>query len=347
MKKSLILGVPLLFLVTGAIAQQSLFPDKTRLEALQHQPQWGGLRSACDAGLRLQSKPVVDFSPPPHYGPNGPEPTTDESPVPTLKRESLAVYRLALCFEISKDPKYSSKAEGILDGWAATTTKIGTDQGKDAFNFYFPYALMGAYILRHDANWSDQAFPTFVWKVVIPANNAAKANNHANWGVLLLAASGGYLDDPAILKQARSRWLELMRSQVAADGSLPLEICRSDTSDWCGGVTKGIKGMAYTHFTLEPTAIAAEIFQNEGMSVYSTPEGQLLCKAYRRAAQWTLHPETFPYFESNHGKLEGLDHVDYFYILQERCPNPDGAAVMIKYGAHTADPLDLRTLYGQ
>jgi len=43
---------------------------------------------------------------------------------------------------------------------------------------------------------------------------------------LLLTTAGGYLRDQAVISGARKRWLELMRTQVAEDGSLHLEICR-------------------------------------------------------------------------------------------------------------------------
>jgi hypothetical protein len=335
-----------MFAVSAAGAQQSVFPDKARILSLKQNPGWAGLQAACTAGLGLQSNPFAVFSPPPHYDAKGPVAERDDAPIPSLQRDSMAVYHLALCFELSKDNKYSTKAEAILNSWAHTTKTIGSDQGKDGFNFYFPYALMGAYLLRHDANWSGGDLDTFVRTIVIPANNADKPNNHANWGVLLLASAGGYLEDPAVLRQARARWLELMKSQVAEDGSLPLEICRSDTSNWCGGETKGIKGIAYTHYALLPTTIAAEIFLNEGQSVYSTPEGALYCKAYTRAANWTLHPETFPYYKSNKGKLIGLYNIDYFYIAQQRCPNADGATALKKYESGNGGTLELRALYG-
>jgi len=348
LKKKFSLLAMLLLVVPAGVAQTSgsLFPAREQIDALRQDPSWGGLRTECESALKLEGQPVADVSPGPHYGPNGPQTDTKDSPGPVLKRESIAVYRLALCFEASHDARYSSKAEQLLDGWAHTTSRIGTEQGRDEFNFNFPYALMGAYLLRKDAGWQGTDLSEFVRKLVVPANNSAKPNNHGNWGVLLLASAGGYLDDPAILGQARQRWLELMRSQVADDGSLPLEICRSDTSNWCGGPTKGIRGIAYTHYTLFPTTLAAEIFRNEGKDVYSTPEGGLLCKAYHQAAKWTLQPETFPYFASNNGKLQNINGVDYFYIMQHRCPSPEGTAVLKKLGDDAPDALGLRALYG-
>jgi hypothetical protein len=98
---------------------------------------------------------------------------------------------------------------------------------------------------------------------------------------------------------------------------------------------------------LFPTTIAAEVFRNLGQNVYSTPEGKLLCKAYAKAAAWSLHPETFPYFSSNNGRLEGVHNVDYFYVLQNRCPTADGLAVLNQFGASASDPLRLKAIYGE
>jgi hypothetical protein len=79
---------------------------------------------------------------------------------------------------------------------------------------------------------------------------------------------------------------------------------------------------------LLPTTLAAEIFRNQGMDVYRDNAGHSLALAYVRAAAWTLHPETFPYYASNGGHLNGIRNAAYFRILQQRVPNGDGAAVL-------------------
>lgn len=336
----------LLLLAVCANAQEgprSLFPTIEQIHRLGTDKNWNGLRPRCEAALKLESHPLADFSPPPHYGPTGV--TADQGAEPSLRRDSLAVYDLAVCGAISNNHQYSAKAEEILDGWAHTTKQIGSEQGKAGFNFYFPYALLGAYLLEQDSTWHSDDFTRFVRDVVVPSNNTKRENNHGNWGVLLLATAGGYLHDQELTSRARDRWFELMQSQVADDGSLPLEICRSDTSNWCGGPTKGIKGIAYTHYTLFPTTIAAEILRNLGQDVYSGPGGKQLCRAYARAAAWSLHPETFPYYSSNNGKLDGVHNFDYFYILQNRCPAAGGPAVLNQLGA-TPGPLQLKEIYG-
>jgi len=340
--------VALMLLILPALAAEgprSLFPAMQQIDVLSTDPNWGGLRSVCEVDLTVQSHPVVDFSPPPHYQSAGPRPRAKSDLGANLGRDSLAVYQLAICFHLSGDPRFSSKAEALLDGWANTTKRIGTDQGKDEFNFNFPSALMGAYLLKQDASWNSSPLTRFVKNIVVPANNADHDNNHGDWGVLLLVTSGGYLDDQGLITRARQRWIQLMQTQVAIDGSLPLEICRSNTTNWCGGPTKGIRGIAYTHFTLHPVTIAAEVFRNLGKDVYATSAGGQLRKAYIKAAAWTLHPETFPYFRANNGKLEDAHGIDYFYILQQRFPISDGEAAITQWPDSAAGGLFLSKFY--
>ena len=323
-------AIVFLLALSAAAAEKprSIFPTIEQINVASLVPDWGGLHPACEADLKLKSQPIVDFSPPPHYLSTGPRPERKDAPEASLGRESMAIYRLAICFQISKDTRFSAKAEELLDGWAKTTKRVGTEQGEDGFNFSFPYALMGAYLLKQDPTWNLEALNNFVRTIVVPTSHASHENNHAEWGVLLLVTAGGYLDDQVMVDHARQRWIELMKSQIAADGSMPLEICRSNTTDWCGGPTKGIRGIAYTHFTLHPATIAAEVFRNLGEDVYATPGGDQLRKAYIKAAAWTLHPETFPYYAANNGKLEDIHNTDYFYILQQRFPIPDGSTVL-------------------
>lgn len=324
----------------------SIFPTPERVAAAGMLPDWGGFQSACEKDLKMKPYPLGDFSPSGHYDSKGESPIVNKSQV-AFHKEAIAVYRLGVCYQISHDRKFAAKGESILDEWAATLTRIGTDQGEDEFNFFAPFALASAYALKQqDPTWNSTPFATMVRKQMIPALHTTKANNHANWGVLLELTAGALLDDARLVTAARDRWLELMRNQVASDGSLPLEICRSDTTNWCGGPTKGIKGISYEHWTLLPVSIAAEIFKALGMDVYSTPEGELLHKAYAKAATWTLHPETFPYYAANGGHLQGVRNDAYFYILQQVFPEADAAAVEKSDGGFQGDDLKLRALYG-
>ena len=180
-------------------------------------------------------------------------------------------------------------------------------------------------MVRGVKNWNDQSFRHLLTDMALPLSHSDRKNNHANWGVFLTASIAAYTGDTALLQRTRVRWLALMDSEVAPDGSLPLEICRSDTNNYCGGEHKGINGLSYTHYTLLPTTAAARIFEIAGGSVWQTPQGAKLAIAYKQAAAWTLHPENFPYYGSNGGHLNGVRNAAYFALLQRVFPNDDGA----------------------
>jgi hypothetical protein len=322
----------------------TIFPAAAQITSLASLGDWGGLRSACDKDLKVKAYPLGDFSPAPHYDDKGVNPNDSRAAI-ALGGEAMAVYRLGVCYQISHNRKYAAKAESLLDSWATSLIRIGSEQGVADINFSVPYALMAAYVLKNDSTWDSGRFTNMVRNTIAPANNMHRVNNHGNWGVLLELTAGAYLNDGKMVATARDRWLELMRNEVASDGSLPQEICRSNNNNWCGGPTKGMKGISYEHWTLLPVTLAAEIFRNMGLDVYTTPEGALLHRAYRKAAAWTLHPETFPYYAANHGQLEGIYGADYFYILQRVFPEPDGAAV-IHSGNVQGNRLYLREMYG-
>jgi hypothetical protein len=318
------------------------WPAAEQLAGLRAAPgRWSALRSECDKNLDHVPQPVADFSPPRHYVDRAGE----QRIAHTLTADGAVAYREALCFALSGELRYARVAEHILDAWAAGVKNIGAGQGVADFNFTFPEYALAAAMLRADTSWQDTAFKTFLRDRVLPLSTASHANNFGNWGVLLEAGSAAYLGDRVLLGQAAERWKALMQSEVQADGSMPREICRSDTTDLCGGPDKGKNGLSYTHYALLPTALAAEIFRNEGIDVYAGAAGQKLAAAYARAAAWTLHPETFPYYASNDGKLNGERNAAYFRILQKRVPNADGEEVL-RQGNLAMDGYQLALLYG-
>ncbi|WP_267226246.1 alginate lyase family protein [Dyella silvae] len=319
----------------------SVWPGKDEVNALRAAPaRWQALRSNCDRDLGYTPHPVSDFSPPQHYVDREGEqriakPFTDDGHV---------AYREAMCFAASGDRRYAMASERILDAWATGVQHIGQGQGVADFNFTFPLYALAASMVRTDAQWNDAAFRAFVRQRVLPVSTASRTNNFGNWGVLLEASSAAYLHDRSLMQRAAQRWRALMLSQVAPDGSLPAEICRSNTSNYCGGPDKGVNGLSYTHYLLLPTTLAAEIFHNDGINIYAGDAGHQLNLAYAQAAHWTLHPETFPYYASNGGHLNGVRNAAYFWILQQRIPNDDGRAV-IEQGHLGMDGFEMELLY--
>jgi Alginate lyase len=302
---------------------------------------WSALRMVCEHNLNYTPQPVADFSPPRHYVDRAGE----QRIARYLTADGGVAYREALCFTLSDDVRYAKVAERILDAWATGVKHIGSEQGVADFNFTFSEYTLAAAMLRADTQWQDAAFRTFLRERVLPLSTASHANNFGNWGVLLEASSASYLQDRALLQHAAGRWQQLMQSEVEPDGSMPREICRSNTTDLCGGADKGVNGLSYTHYALLPTALAAEVFRNTGIDVYATAGGKKLAVAYAQAAAWTLRPETFPYYASNGGHLNGVRNAAYFRILQRRVPCADGE-VVLRQGNLAMDGYQLAPLYG-
>ena len=237
-------------------------------------------------------------------------------------------YRAGLCYLLTADPRFAATAQRILDAWAGTLRQVATPQGKADANFNLPYMIMAASWVRGVGGWHSAPFDQFLRTTVLPVSQAANPNNHGLWGVLLNASAAAYLGDAPRLRAARARWQQLLRGEVAADGSLPQEMQRSGTTNWRGGPDKGSKGLAYTHYALLPASLTAKIFADQQQPVWHTPGGQLLQAAFGQAAAWTLRPNTFPYFASNGGHLEGVRNAAYFALLLHYYPNQDAEAVL-------------------
>ncbi|MBC3869054.1 alginate lyase family protein [Undibacterium oligocarboniphilum] len=323
-------------------AEQPLFITSTQIQALQQQPErWTALQKRCDTELDTRAQPVADFSPAPHYSSTG---ITHDTTAKNLSTDAGIIYRAALCYQLTTNRAYASHAQTMIDAWSKTVKTVDKGQGASDFNFNLPQIIIGASLVRGVNDWDDTTFRALLTDKAAATTHADKANNHGNWGVLLDASIAAYLGNTQQLAKTSHRWQALMQSQVADDGSLPLEICRSNTNNYCGGADQGINGLSYTHYTLLPTAVAAEILALRGFDVYQGDAGRKLGLAYARAARWTRYPDTFPYYQSNDGKLNGIRNAAYFSILQKHYPNPD-ADTVLREGKVGMNGLELLMLF--
>jgi hypothetical protein len=304
-------------------ATNNLWLTEADIASLRAQPARTGLLIRhCEREIDTAAAPVAIFAPPPHYTGAG---VVETDVSKHFASDGTMAWRAALCYVVSQNPRYAKHAQSIISAWANTLREVKSEQGASEINFGLPQYILAASMVRGVENWDDQPFQHLLTTIALPLSHSDRRNNHANWGVFLNAAVAAYTGDAVLLQRARNRWLALMDGEVASDGSLPLEICRSDTNNYCGGEHKGINGLSYTHYTLLPTTAAARIFEIAGHSVWQTTQGEKLASAYRQAAAWTLHPENFPYYNSNGGHLNGLRNAAYFALLQRVYPNDDGA----------------------
>ncbi|AFI02092.1 hypothetical protein HPPC18_01530 [Helicobacter pylori PeCan18] len=253
----------------------------------------------------------------------------------SFKKSAIMSYDLALGYLVSKNKQYGLKAIEILNAWAKELQSVDTYQSEDNINFYMPYMNMAYWFVK-------KAFPSpeyedFV-KRMCQYSQSALNTNHGAWGILFDVSSALALDNHALLHNSANRWQEWVFKAIDENGVIASAITRSDTSDYHGGPTKGIKGIAYTNFALLALTISGELLFENGYDLWGSEAGKRLSVAYNKVATWILNPETFPYFQPN---LIGVHNNAYFIILAKHYSSPS-ANELLKQGDLHEDGFRLK-----
>ncbi len=253
----------------------------------------------------------------------------------SFKKSATMSYDLALGYLVSKNKQYGLKAIEILNAWAKELQSVDTYQSEDNINFYMPYMNMAYWFVK-------KAFPSPEYEDFIKRmrqySQSALNTNHGAWGILFDVSSALALDDHALLQNSANRWQEWVFKAIDENGVIPSAITRSDTSDYHGGPTKGIKGIAYTNFALLALTISGELLFENGYDLWGSKAGKRLSVAYNKVATWILNPETFPYFQPN---LIGVHNNAYFIILAKHYSSPS-ADELLKQGDLHEDGFRLK-----
>ncbi|WRG02372.1 alginate lyase family protein [Helicobacter pylori] len=253
----------------------------------------------------------------------------------SFKKSATMSYDLALGYLVSKNKQYGLKAIEILNAWAKELQSVDTYQSEDNINFYMPYMNMAYWFVK-------KAFPSPEYEDFIKRmrqySQSALNTNHGAWGILFDVSSALALDDHALLHNSANRWQDWIFKAIDESGVIASAITRSDTSDYHGGPTKGIKGIAYTNFALLALTISGELLFENGYDLWGSEAGKRLSVAYNKAATWILNPETFPYFQPN---LIGVHNNAYFIILAKHYSSPS-ANELLKQGDLHEDGFRLK-----
>ncbi|GAA7480471.1 alginate lyase family protein [Helicobacter pylori] len=253
----------------------------------------------------------------------------------SFKKSALMSYDLALGYVVSENEQYGLKAIEILNAWAKELQSVDTYQSEDNINFYMPYMNMAYWFVK-------KAFPSPEYEDFIKRmrqySQSALNTNHGAWGILFDVSSALALDDHALLQNSANRWQEWVFKAIDEDGVIASAITRSDTNDYHGGPTKGIKGIAYTNFALLALTISGELLFENGYDLWGSEAGKRLSVAYNKVATWILNPETFPYFQPN---LIGVHNNAYFIILAKHYSSPS-ADELLKQGDLHEDGFRLK-----
>ncbi|GAA9536941.1 alginate lyase family protein [Helicobacter pylori] len=244
-------------------------------------------------------------------------------------------YDLALGYVVSENEQYGLKVIEILNAWAKELQSVDTYQSEDNINFYMPYMNMAYWFVK-------KAFPSPEYEDFIKRMHQYSQSdlntNHGAWGILFDVSSALALDDHALLQNSANRWQEWVFKAIDEDGVIASAITRSDTSDYHGGPTKGIKGIAYTNFALLALTVSGELLFENGYDLWGSEAGKKLSVAYNKVATWILNPETFPYFQPN---LIGVHNNAYFIILAKHYSSPS-ADELLKQGDLHEDGFRLK-----
>lgn len=325
------------------INQPTILLNSSDIATLRANPsRYASVITTCNGQLNYQPHPIAVLNAKPHYTTTGPQPPDPGSV--QLSKDGTVAYQLGFCYLMTQDERYAVAAQHILDVWASTFQQTSTHQSQGVINFYMPYMVIAADWVRPAAHWDSHRFDTFLRNSILPLAETDNDNNHGLWGVFLKGAIGAYLGNERIIDSAQARWQEILQGAVAADGTMPHELARSDTNNFVGGKTQGIKGIAYTHYAMLPASLAAKVFSDTGRDVWHTQGGTLLQKAFNRAAILTLHPETSPYYQSNNGQLIGVQNGSYFPLLLKYFPNKN-AQEAVQLGYVSGDKFMLPILF--
>jgi hypothetical protein len=251
-----------------------------------------------------------------------------------LEEDANSAYALALYFRMSDDERFARAAARLIDGWAGLTQFRTEDDSTLSFSYHFPALILAADLIKDWAGWpppQQQAFKQFVQDKAVPMNCMARANNWGNWGLVLVMAAASYLQSTTLFDRGLARWKEFIETQMADDGHLPHEVGRND------GV--GERGIWYSHFSIMPQTIAAEIARVNGVDLYDyrSPSGRTLRMAFERLVPWALDPATFPYYTGDPAKGPlSSEYISYYELLNMHWPNAEAAAHLAKLRPLTA-----------
>jgi hypothetical protein len=251
----------------------------------------------------------------------------------SLMQDANIAYECALYARLADDATASLKTRELALAWAGGLESASTeDDSRLSFSYHFPAFIFGVDLIRRTPVWSatdEQVFRTFLRETALPLNCMSRENNWGNWGLVLAISCAAYLEDADLFLECLERWKQLLEIQVDDQGHLRHEVTRLD----------GKYGLWYSHFSLMPQTLAAEIARVNGVDLFETvsPSGRNLEMAFHPLAAWTLVPASFPYWKGTPEELGGKTYFSYFEILNSRWPDEAATEMLRRERPKTAN----------
>jgi hypothetical protein len=244
----------------------------------------------------------------------------------SLRDDAQGIYALALTAALENDEVYARRSLYLINRWlkgVTTWSKLG--DSKLAFSYHFLPVIVAADLLRRWSFWDhkqERFFRHWLVETALPMSTVARQNNWGNWGLSLSLAIASFAQNEKLFFELAHRWGEFVLEQMDERGPLRHEVRRG----------RGKRGLWYSHFTLAPQTLAAEIFRINGLDLFRlrSEKGKSLELAYKNVVEWTLNPRHFPYWRGDVSKLSGLDFTGYWEILQQVYPRSEVALYLSK-----------------
>ncbi|MFE5309591.1 alginate lyase family protein [Isoptericola sp. NPDC056605] len=227
-----------------------------------------------------------------------------------LLDDANQAYAAGIAYSVTGEEVYAEAAAKMIRAWSHVQEVRTTEDSGLTFSYHFPAMIFAADLIDDYDGFSAgdrAAFTAFLRGGSLNANTMDRTNNWGNWGMVLVIATAAYLEDEALFQTAVHRWKYFVEHQIDADGTLPLEISRNDGT--------GSHGIWYTHFTLQPQTIAAEIALVNGVDLYDyrSPSGRSLRQAYEAVSGWVAEPETFPVWQGDPSGMTNVRTIEYVF----------------------------------
>ncbi|CNH84986.1 poly(beta-D-mannuronate) lyase [Yersinia massiliensis] len=220
------------------------------------------------------------------------------------------VQALTLAWYFSGEQLYADKAISLLRTWfmapktrmnpnldfAQGVPGIAAGRGTGILDGrYFATRIVDSLImLRQNQHWTAQdenqmhqwMTQYLAWLQQSPAGKkeAAAPNNHGNWYGVQVAGIAWYLQQPKVVAEMAELLKSKLDTQLAADGSQPLELART-------------RSFHYSYFSLQAAVLMAQLADKVHVDLwrYKTPQGSSLTKALDFMAPYSDEQKKWPY----------------------------------------------------
>lgn len=239
-----------------------------------------------------------------------------------------AVSRAASRYAAFGEPEDAQCVLNILDDWARAEALLDYSVKESSQAWFVAEWSGGAAGLALSVVRAEPTLPPEQLKRVIgwlnrvarkqisePAGPTSCCNNHSDWRGLMAASIGVVAKDDELFRYGIARYLDTLE-QIAADGSLPLEMARHELA------------LHYQNFALLPLIGIAELAQRQGYDLYArqSRSGRTIHDAVRFLLDGLDDPSLLKRYASEpqdfHSLKPGSRGFSWMEAYRRRFPSP-------------------------